>query len=135
MSSNVTELRPNAGTCDWGGCDEPSVAFRRSPDTGDMLPVCGEHDRTVEGARVDLAHYLHGVLCNHIIVTWGTPDPDRNTVSCDGEDCDWEEPDEAQFEYADEASNFHLAEMLATALADPEGRQLLQAYLDRKQVS
>lgn len=116
--SVVQLLRPNASSCDWGGCHQPSVAYRHSPESGGYLPVCEEHraDETQEHvARVML---IKDVLDNHPIVFWTTEEWDRNTASCDGEDCDWAEPIEADYEHPDEAGNLHQAEMIAAALRE-----------------
>jgi hypothetical protein len=33
----------SGGTCDWGRCDGESVALRRDPGSGVLLPVCQGH--------------------------------------------------------------------------------------------
>lgn len=33
-------------TCDWGGCDDETVAERRDPKAGDWLAVCTRHTGT-----------------------------------------------------------------------------------------
>ncbi|MHA7145463.1 hypothetical protein ACX80U_12170 [Arthrobacter sp. TmT3-37] len=112
---SVTQLRPNSFSCDWGHCNALSVAYRSSPDNGKMLPVCARHTSGAEPA-LDDALFIKEVLDDHPIVFWATNDPDRNAAGCDGEDCDWEEPIEANYEHPDEAGNLHQAEMIAAAL-------------------
>ena len=36
-------------TCDWGWCDEPSVALRYAPELKAWLPVCKAHADEAEG--------------------------------------------------------------------------------------
>jgi hypothetical protein len=44
-----TSWKRPTSTCDWGGCDTPSVAWRHSQTHG-WLPVCHAH-RPVRSAR------------------------------------------------------------------------------------
>lgn len=74
---SVSARRPRtapAGTCDWGNCDKPAIAWRRngSRQLGEYLPVCAEHVQPVDDppdyqtATLDAPAPEHGTPAWHI---------------------------------------------------------------------